>query len=151
MYSKSEASNIRKEFWTTFGMYMKPVKNAEQLTINWVNYKTGIRHIYFRMDATRRDATIAIEIKHPDAVSRALIYGQMESLKSCLEQVLEESWTWQREFYDEDGSSASRIFIQLEDVSVFNREHWPAIISFLKERIIKLDLFWNDVKTQFEV
>ena len=151
MYSKSEASNLKKEFWTTFGMYMKPVKNAEQLTINWVNYKTGIRHIYFRMDATKREATIAIEIKHPDAAGRVSAYERLESLKSYLEQFLEESWIWQPEFYDEDGSSASRIFTQLEGVSVFNREHWPAIISFLKERIIQLDLFWNDVKTQFEL
>ena len=151
MYSKSEASNLKKEFWTTFGMYMKPVKNAEQLTINWVNYKTGIRHIYFRMDATKREATIAIEIKHPDAAGRVLAYERLESLKSYLEQFLAESWIWQPEFYDEDGSSASRIFTQLEGVSVFNREHWPAIISFLKERIIQLDLFWNDVKTQFEL
>ena len=151
MYSKSEASNIKKEFWTTFGLYMKPVKNAEHLTINWVNYKTGIRHIYFRMDADKRKATIAIEIKHPDAAGRALVYEQMESLKGYLKQVLGESWTWQPEFYDEDGTRASRIFMQLEGVSVFSKEHWPAIISFFKERIIQLDLFWNDVKTQFEL
>lgn len=151
MYSKSEASNIKKEFWTTFGMYMKPVRNAEDLTINWVNYKTGIRHIYFRMDATKREATIAIEIKHPDAAARLLVFEQMKTLKNYLEQTLEESWIWQQQFYDEDGSSASRIFRQLDGVSIFKKEHWPAIISFFKERIIKLDLFWSDVKTQFEL
>ncbi len=150
MYSKSEASNLKKEFWTTFGMYMKPVKNAEQLTINWVNYKTGIRHIYFRMDAAKRDATIAIEVKHPDTAARLTAYGQLESLKPYLEQILGESWIWQPSFYDEDGSSASRIFTTLEGVSVFNKEHWPAIISFFKERMIQLDLFWSDVKAQFE-
>lgn len=151
MYSKSEASNIKREFWTTLGMYLKPVKNAEGLTINWVNYKTGIRHIYFRMDATKREATIAIEIKHPDAAGRLLAYKKMETLKPYLEQVVNESWIWQQEFYDEDCSSGSRIFIQLEGVSIFNKEHWPAIISFFKERIIQLDMFWNDVKTQFEL
>ncbi|MCH5718811.1 DUF4268 domain-containing protein [Niabella hibiscisoli] len=132
MYSKSEASNIKKEFWTKFGLYMKPVKNAEHLTINWINYKTGIRHIYFRMDASKREATIAIEIKHPDAASRALVYEQMELLKGYLEGVLGESWIWQPNFYDEDGSSASRIFMQLEGVNVFDKEHWPVIISFLR-------------------
>lgn len=151
MYSKAEASNIKKEFWTTFGLYMKPVKNSEQITINWINYKTGIRYIYFRMDATKREATIAIEIKHPDAPDRALVYEQMQSLKNYLEQVLGESWIWQSEFYDEDGSSASRIFTQLENVSIFKKEQWPEIISFFKKRIIQLDQFWNDVKTQFEL
>ncbi|MCH5597772.1 DUF4268 domain-containing protein [Niabella ginsengisoli] len=150
MYSRSEASNIKKEFWTTFGLYMKPIKNAEGADINWVNYKTGIRHIYFRMDATKRDATIAIELKHPSSEDRNKIFEKFEVLKNYFNQIIEEQWTWQLQFYDEDGSPASRIFTQLEEVNIYKKESWPMIISFLKERIIKLDLFWNDVKIQFE-
>lgn len=150
MYSKAEASNIKKEFWTSFGMYMKPVKNAEGHTVNWINYKTGIRHIYFRMDAGKREASVAIELKHSAAAERTLVYEQFEQLRSYFDKVLQESWEWQPVFYDEDGSAASRIFIQLEGVNIYNRADWPAIIAFLKERIIKLDAFWNDVKPQFE-
>lgn len=151
MYSKAEASDIKKEFWTRFGMYMKPVKNAESNTINWINYKTGIRHLYFRMDAGKRTAIIAIEVKHPSEEERLLIYEQFESLRGYFKDIMEEDWEWQQVFYDDDGSRASRIFTVLENVSVFNKESWPSIISFLKERMIKLDLFWNDVKIQFEI
>ncbi len=151
MYSRSEASNIKKEFWTNFGLYMKPVKSAAGNTINWINYKTGIRHIYFRMDATKRNATIAIEIKHSTAEERILYYEQLESLKTIFDQTVEEEWEWQSVFYDEDGFPASRIFTMIENVNVFNKTDWAAIISFLKDRIIKLDTFWNDVKFQFEV
>ncbi|MGC4231962.1 MAG: DUF4268 domain-containing protein [Niabella sp.] len=151
MYSKAEAYDIKKEFWTRFGMYMKPVKNAEGNTINWINYKTGIRHLYFRMDAGKKTAVIAIEMKHPSEEERLLIYEQFGSLRDYFKEIMEEDWEWQQVFYDDDGSRASRIFTVLENVSVFNKESWPSIISFLKERMIKLDLFWNDVKIQFEI
>ena len=63
MYSKQQASLLRKNFWTRFGQYMRPVKNSEGGSINWLNYKTGIKHIYFRMDANTDHARIAIELR----------------------------------------------------------------------------------------
>ncbi|MFA6277828.1 MAG: DUF4268 domain-containing protein, partial [Pedobacter sp.] len=65
MYSKEEASKTRQQFWITFGKYMKPILSAEGLPINWINYKTGIKNIYFRMDAEQHKAIISIEITHP--------------------------------------------------------------------------------------
>lgn len=45
MYSKAEKSKIRKDFWTAFGQYMKPVPSAEGTKVNWPNYKTGVKQI----------------------------------------------------------------------------------------------------------
>jgi hypothetical protein len=67
MYSKDQASQLKQQFWTTFGQYITPHPSAEGIKINWVNYKTGIKHLYFRMQAENRSASIAIEIAHPDA------------------------------------------------------------------------------------
>ena len=53
MFSKQESSQLKKEFWTAFGLYMKPVPFAEGEKNNWVNYKTGEKHLAFRMDATK--------------------------------------------------------------------------------------------------
>lgn len=150
MYSKSEASNIKKDFWTSFGMYMKPVKNAEGVSINWVNYKTGVRHIYFRMDADKTKASVAIELKHSSENLRLDVFRKFEFLKKEFENTMQEDWQWQPVFYDEDGASASRLIVWLNTVNIFNKEDWPQIISFLKQRIIKLDAFWNEVKFQFE-
>ncbi|HOZ84575.1 MAG TPA: DUF4268 domain-containing protein [Niabella sp.] len=150
MYSKSEASNIRKTFWTAFGKYMKPIKDAEGNSINWINYKTGVRHIYFRMDADKRKATVSIEIKHLPKDTRLEYFAKFEMLKSYFSKIIQEQWHWQQKFYDEDGSEASRIMVELEPVNIFRQEDWPAIISFFKERIVLLDRFWKDVKFQFE-
>ncbi|RZK28608.1 MAG: DUF4268 domain-containing protein, partial [Hymenobacter sp.] len=46
MYSKAEATQLRQAFWTTFGQYMAPVPSAEGWPTNWINYKTGLKHVY---------------------------------------------------------------------------------------------------------
>ena len=51
MYTKHEISKTRQEFWTTFGQYIKPVPNADGTKTNWKNYKTGVKHMYFRIIA----------------------------------------------------------------------------------------------------
>jgi len=37
----------------------------------------------------------------------------------------------------------------LKEVNIFDTNAWPAIISFLKPRIIALDKFWSLVKDGF--
>ena len=81
MYSKEEASKLRQQFWITFGKYMKPIPSAEGLPINWVNYKTGVKHIYFRMNAEQKQTSIAIAITHADLATRILFYEQFLAFK----------------------------------------------------------------------
>lgn len=69
MYSKQEASKLKQQFWTSFGLYMQPVPSANGEKVNWINYKTGIRHVSFRMNAGDH-ADISIELSHPDETSR---------------------------------------------------------------------------------
>ncbi|RYY59583.1 MAG: DUF4268 domain-containing protein [Chitinophagaceae bacterium] len=151
MYTREEASQVRKNFWTSFGQYMKPVKGAAGDTVNWLNYKTGVKHLYFRMDAGKRDAAVSIEISHPDSHLRAAMYQQLMSLKGLLEENTGEDWSWQADVYDEDGRLISRITTALENVNIFSSSDWPAIISFFKPRIIALDAFWSVARDLFVV
>src|SRR3954469_17873907 len=99
MYTREEASAVRRQFWTTFGQYMKPVRNAEGETANWLNYKTGVRHLYFRMDAGKREASVAVEISHPDESLRSYYYGQFVAMRNVFESHAGEGWQWQPEVY----------------------------------------------------
>lgn len=150
MYSRQEGSLIRKKFWTSFGQYMRPVTGATGDTINWLNYKTGIRHIYFRMDATAACASVAIELRHIDGAMQQHYFKQLQQLKTILQQATGEEWDWQPESSDEYSNTISRVSKTLSSVSIFNESDWPAIISFLKPRIIALDEFWMMVKEGFE-
>lgn len=150
MYSKEQASKIRQKFWTSFGQYMKPVPGASGEKINWLNYKTGVRNIFFRLDADEKKAIVAIEIRHSDAAERAHYYQQFLALKKLLENSSNQEWQWQTVVDDENGHSISRISQTLDAVNILNEANWPTIISFLKPRIMWLDAFWEIVKDGFQ-
>jgi hypothetical protein len=150
MYPKQQASQLRQEFWTAFGRYMNPVLSAEGEKINWTNYKTGEKHIHFRMDAENRSASIAIELTHPDRSVQQLYYEHFMQLRHVLDKELGEPWEWRLHTTDEHGRTVSRICKQLDDVSFFKKEDWPVLISFFKDRMIALDAFWSKVKYGFE-
>ncbi|GAA4368519.1 hypothetical protein GCM10023185_41340 [Hymenobacter saemangeumensis] len=150
MYTKAEASQLRQAFWTTFGQYMTPVPSAEGWPVNWINYKTGIKNLYFRMQADNRQASIAIEMTQPDAGIRELFFEQFLELKTLLHETLGEEWIWEPEAMDAHGQPLARIYREQSGVNVFNRESWPALISFFKPRIVALDAFWTDAQYTFE-
>ena len=150
MYSKEEAARLKQQFWISLGQYMKPVPSASGSTVHWVNYRTGVKNIFFKMDVTNKKAMMSIQLTHPDADIRQLIFDQFEEFKGMLTATLGEEWDWQKDASDEYGKSLSRIWTALEGVSVFNQQHWPDLISFFKPRIIALDEFWDNVKPVFE-
>lgn len=150
MYTREQASQLRQAFWTAFGRYIAPHPSAEGLKTNWINYKTGLKHVYFRMQAGKKAASIAIEITHPDPEIQQLFFQQFRELKQVLHSYLGEEWEWVLHTRDENGSTISRIYQELTPVNVFNQDDWPKLISFFKPRIIALDEFWSDARYTFD-
>ncbi len=150
MYTKEQASQLRQAFWTAFGQYMAPLPSAEGLKVNWSNYKTGIKHVYFRMYADNKQAWISIEITHPDKDIQELFFEQFAELQHLLHSCLEEEWEWALHTTDEYGKLISRIYKEIHPVNDFDQNDWPQLISFFKPRILALDAFWTDAKYSFE-
>ncbi len=151
MYSKEEAYQKKKDFWISYGSYMKLQFNAEGESINWINYKTGVKGIYFRTNVDRKFAEVFIEIDHPDPSFRHLIWEQFVEYENVLHSYVGDKWIWTEDDFDEDGKAISTIKIRLDGVSIFRDSDWPTIISFLKEKMINLDEFWIDHKDSFEI
>ena len=149
MFSREEASQIRREFWTNFGQYMRPILSAEGLRVNWINYKTGYRGLSFKMDVDREKAYIGIQMTQKDPDLRELFYEQLEELKGILHATLEEDWIWERQSSNAQGQAISEVYTVLEGVNIFRKTDWPQIISFLKPRLIALDEFWAMGKDHF--
>ena len=149
MYSKDQISKLKTQFWTNFGQYMKPVPSASGLPVNWINYKTGIKNIHFKMDADNAKAVIAIEISHPKEEERLHYYNHFVSHKKLLASTITYNWQW-NEILQTNHKTISSISLQLNDVNILNQADWPSIISFLKPTIIALDAFWELVKDGFE-
>ena len=149
MYKREQASRTRQEFWTVFGRYMSPIPSAEGMKINWVNYHTGVKDVFFRMDAGVNTASICISLEHRLPQVQELYFEQFLQLKSLLHATLNEEWHWDKHVQLE-GKSISRICKSLPNASIFNKEQWPDLISFFKPRIIGLDAFWENAKYSFD-
>jgi hypothetical protein len=150
MYTKQEAQKQRQAFWTTFGQYMQPILSADGEKINWINYKTGIQGIHFKMDADTEQASIAIVFSSHDSDIRRSYYDQLLLLKSALTEATGEHWEWQPDIQDEYGKEITKVGIVLDNVNILRKDDWPMIISFLKQRIVALDSFWCMAKYGFE-
>jgi hypothetical protein len=151
MYTRQQASQLRQSFWTSFGQYMTLHSSSEGKKISWLNYKTDVKSIRFKMDVEPGSATISIEISDPDPQVQKLYFERFLSVKNIMSSFLNEEWVWSFHIQDENNRTISRISRQIKGVDVFNKSDWPAIISFLKPRMIALDGFWNSVKDAFTI
>ncbi|MFA5620046.1 MAG: DUF4268 domain-containing protein [Weeksellaceae bacterium] len=151
MFSKEEASQIRRKFWTSFGQYMKLQPLDGEGKVNWINYKTGIPGLEFKTDVDNKSAVVRVEINHRDLEIQALIFEQFMELKAYFEAATGDDWIWLQAIFDDNGKPVCRIEKRLENISVFNEKTWPEIITFLKENLMKMNEFWVNVKDIFEI
>jgi hypothetical protein len=118
MYTREQASQLRQEFWTAFGQYLSPQLSSEGTKVNWLNYKTGLKYVFFKMDADKNRGSIAIEIRHPDVGIQELFFEQFEEFKDLLHNTLNEVWKWEKSTFDEHGKSICRISIENSKTSM---------------------------------
>lgn len=151
MYSKEEASQIRRKFWISFGHFMKLQPTASGLPVNWINYKTEIKSLNFKTDVDNKTALVRIEMNDADVDIQHLMYEQFEEYKILFESYLGGQWFWNKDIYDEYGKQVCRIESKLGNVSIFREEDWSMIIEFLKDKLAGLDAFWYDAKHSFDI
>jgi len=143
MYSKEESKSLRKEFWTTFGIYMKKYNKVYQAKVRWVNYNTKVKDIYFRLEVDKKKATFSFDLQHRDEGLRELFYEQFEELKGVITDSFPSELTWDPDYETNYGIS-SKIHTELTGVSVFNKNDWATIFPFLEKNIVAAHDFWED-------
>ena len=150
MYTREETSAIRHKFWTSFGQYMAPVPSASLEKVNWINYKTGVKGISFKMEAGKENATVAVEIYLPNMMLQHQYFEVFINFATQFKKLAGQGWIMEKKYTNESHQSFSGLFIKLKGVNIFKEDDWPSIISFLKKNMIALDAFWNDYKPAFE-
>lgn len=150
MYAREQAQQMRKLFWISLGKYMGQFPSVFHPKVKWLNYKTGIQHLYFRLDLDKNHATVSIEMAHPDAGIRELFYQQWEQVDGMLFAATDDSWTWVPETYNESGQALSRIFVSLPDVSIYDDTTWGTVFAFFAHYLVRLDELWAELYDLFE-
>jgi hypothetical protein len=135
MFSKEEATKLRKEFWTSFG---------KSFPRKWLLYNTKIKGFSFKFVADKKKAMVCLDIEHPDEIANELLYDQMLSLKVLLETEIPEV-IFNENYELESGKNIRRIYVQLDEkFNIHNKDTWRNCYEFYFEMMPKFELFFYE-------
>jgi len=135
MFSKEEAAQLRKLFWTSFG---------KSFPRKWLLYNTKIKGFAFKFVADRKKAMVCLDIEHPEAIANELLFDQMVSLKVLLETELPEV-IFNDAYELESGKIIHRIYVPFDKkFSIYNKDTWRDCFEFYMETMPKFELFFYE-------
>jgi len=144
MYTKEQEKALKFKFWGGLNEQLELEKGFHANKVNWMNFNTNIKPLYFRMEADEVGARLCIDLQFPDDGIRALYYEQFTEFETKLNQLFEGNTKWQTNFLHTNGKTISRISIELEEVSIRNEKDWPKMYAFLTTNFVKLEHFWAE-------
>jgi len=135
MFSKEEAVQLRKEFWTSFG---------KSFPRRWLLYNTKIKGFTFKFVADKKKAMVCLDIEHTDEIANELLYDQMISLKVLLEAEIPEV-IFNETYELESGKIIRRIYVSFNDsFSIHNKKTWRNCYEFYVDVMPKFELFFYE-------
>lgn len=135
MFSKEEAQQIKKEFWTAF---------SEAYPRKWLLYDTKIKDFTFKFYVDNKKAQVLIDIAPKDEEKRKIYYEKIESLKTILLEEYLEDAILERNFYLENGKCISKIWVEKTGISLFNKATWDEIFDFFYEKMDAFERFFYE-------
>jgi len=146
MFSKAQSKEINLNFWNGFEEYMMKIRSSNGRKINWLNYPSDIKTIFIRLEVDSKSAKLCFDIQHKDDQLRSIIYEQMTELKLVLEDTTIEKPEWNENFYYLNKQYISRIVWENKSFNYYKSEDQEKIYQYIKERLIKFDLFYQEYK-----
>jgi hypothetical protein len=135
MYSKEEALKIKKEFWIAF---------AESNPRKWLLYNTKIKDVSFKFNVDNKKAIVSLDIEPKNAELQKIYFEKIESLQTILVKNYLKDAILDRNHQLESGKIISRIWVELEQISINNNSTWPTIFSFFSDNMEKFELFFYE-------
>lgn len=133
MYSKQQNQQLKQEFWVAF---------AEKYPRKWLLYDTKIKDFSFKFYVDNRKAQVLIDIENRNLDVRKIYFEKIVSLKNILEEDYISNLIYEQNHTLESGKTISRIWVELNDVSVSNRQYWNTIFDFFEQKMDKLESFF---------
>lgn len=136
MFSKQEALQIKKDFWTGF---------AEAHPRKWLLHNTKIKDVTFKFFVDNKTAQVALEIEPKDDEKRTIYFEKVETLKAILSEEFLPDAIFERNYYLPNGKLISRIWVDIDkSVSVNNKKTWQEIYDFFAEKMNNFELFFYE-------
>lgn len=147
MFTKQELKNINTKFWTVFGTLMKPHRSISGSKINWSNYNTKVKGIYFRLLADKNSASVCLDFENKDEDIKELQMAQFDELKNVFNSTMPSEFEHQQLMIDD--RFIDRYQVSINNCSLFSESSWPDMFAFYKNNLIAFDDFWTNFKDLF--
>jgi hypothetical protein len=148
MFTRDEAKAWNERFYTLFGTYMRRHEPQAEGARQWLNYRTGVKGIFFRVEATGKEAIASIDLQQADEGVRKLLFDQFLKFRKALENHTG-PLLWEEEYSLSSGRTISRIYQKQEEVSLFRQDDWHQIFPFFEKYLLGFDAFWADFREGF--
>ena len=135
MFSKEEEKELRKAFWGEFDSYCRERGRKTQ----WMLQDTGIKAVNLKFDVDRRHAIVGVDIVSRDLERRIYYYEKFESLKNQLAEKLGDQLIWDLEFPVTEKREIARIYVEIQEVDIYNRNTWATIWPFFFDNMDALE------------
>lgn len=135
MFSREESKRLRQEFWTGFG---------KEFPRKWILYNTRMKEIQLKFTFNRKFAQVSIDVIDDDELIRAYYFEKLQSLEKILRAEYLPEIIYEDNYELPEGKIISRIYVQLDKVSIHNKKDWPAVKEFLARNMRLLEEFFND-------
>ena len=81
---------------------------------------------------------------------RALFYEQFIELKTMLNNHVDNQLIWEDVTFNKFQQPISRMYIELPNVSIYNKDDWQSIFQFFEKRMTGLHEFWEEFSEIFK-
>jgi hypothetical protein len=133
MFSKEESKKLIQEFWTSFG---------KEYPHKWILYNTKIKDVQLKFTFTPKFAQVSLDIVSQDDIIRAYYFEKLIALKTILKTDYLPEIEFDENYELPEGKAISRIYFQLNEVSIHNKRDWPGVFRFLHAKMILLEDFF---------
>ena len=146
MLSKEELKHYKITFWEEFKQHMSKHRTASGRKMNWLQYKTDIKHIFLRLETNKSTVRVCFDIQFKDQAIREIVWEQMGELKKVLTDEMGEEGIWEEHYWNETISDFSRIYWEKTDLNYLNTEKRKIIFDFFEDKLIRFDKFYDTYK-----
>jgi hypothetical protein len=135
MFTKEEAQKIKREFWITF---------AQEYPRKWLLYNTKIKDVTFKFHIDNKKAMVSLDIEPKDEEHRKIYFEKIESLKAILLENYLPDAIFEKNYHLDNGKIISRIWVEIDNISINNKSTWNTIFSFFAEKMECFEYFFYE-------
>lgn len=146
MLSKEEFKNYKITFWNEFKAHMSKHRGNSGRRMNWLQYRTDLSDIYFRLETDKNAIRVCFDIQYKDEDIRSIIWEQMGELKQVLINEMGEEGIWNEHHFNSFLPDFCRIYWEKEGLNYLRENDRQAIFDFFEDKLVRFDRFYDTYK-----